>query len=328
MNMLELLSCPRCGGALVSSQEGALLRCGAGHEHPVVRGIPRFVPEDNYARSFGLQWNVFRQTQLDSHTGTTISRDRLARLLGGSMEPVRGKLVLEAGCGAGRFTEVMLDAGARVMAVDISSAVEANQANCGHRPGHAVAQADIEQLPFAPGGFDVVVCIGVLQATPDPERAIAALCAQLKPGGLLVIDHYTYGYATTPSRAALRKRLLGRSPEDALRTCLRIQAVLWPAHRLLWALRKLPGMARLRERFLHFSPLVDYHEHYGQIGKTLLRQWAVLDMHDTVTDVFKHLRGVDEIAACLRGCGMVEVRAWLGGNGVEASARKGAEEAA
>src|SRR6187397_1731582 len=50
----------------------------------------------------------------------------------------RGRVVLEAGCGAGRFTELLLAGGARVVAFDLSRAVEANRENCGHWPEHFV----------------------------------------------------------------------------------------------------------------------------------------------------------------------------------------------
>src|SRR5256885_13320436 len=89
-------------------QNSDALVCSQGCRVPIVGGIPRFVGTENYATAFGLQWNAFRKTQLDSYTGTTISRDRLTRCLGGSLDIVRGKSVLEAGCGAGRFTEVLL----------------------------------------------------------------------------------------------------------------------------------------------------------------------------------------------------------------------------
>jgi hypothetical protein len=100
--------CPDHGQPL-SVDNGALL-CDKGCRFPVIRGIPRFVSDDLYASSFGLQWNTFRKTQLDSCTGTTISKDRLTRILGG-LDWLDGKTVLEAGCGAGRFSEVLLKAG-------------------------------------------------------------------------------------------------------------------------------------------------------------------------------------------------------------------------
>src|SRR5436305_3342969 len=172
------LRCP--SHALPLSTEGKLaggddaLTCPRGCRFPVVKHIPRFVISEDYAAAFGAQWNAFRKTQLDSHTGTTISRDRLARCLGGSLEVLRGKSVLEVGCGAGRFTELMLAAGARVFACDLSSAVEANYENCAGADDYFVCQADARRLPVAPHSFDFVVCLGVVQHTPSPEETIAA----------------------------------------------------------------------------------------------------------------------------------------------------------
>ncbi|HEX6049021.1 MAG TPA: class I SAM-dependent methyltransferase, partial [Gemmatimonadaceae bacterium] len=188
------------------------LRCLAGCRVPIVRGIPRFVESDGYAAAFGWQWMQFRRSQLDSYTTTTISRDRLARCLGGSLDAVRGKTVLEAGCGAGRFTEILLAAGARVVAADLSSAVDANYANCGHAKQYFVCQADIRALPVAPHSFDAVVCLGVIQHTPAPEETIAALAGYVKPGGLLAIDHYSREYPITPVRRLLRDVILRLDP--------------------------------------------------------------------------------------------------------------------
>ncbi|HWW77668.1 MAG TPA: hypothetical protein VNZ44_19850, partial [Pyrinomonadaceae bacterium] len=53
----------------------------------------------------------------------------------------------------------------------------------------------------------------------------------------------------------------------------------------------------------------------------LLSQWSVLDTHDTLTDYYKHLRTREEIEAVLKSCGLVEVEASYGGNGVEARGR-------
>src|SRR5712692_9597659 len=82
-------------GADDSLQEGQRLICPAGCGVPVVAGIPRFVTRENYAAGFGLQWKQFRNTQLDSYTGTTISKDRLTSCLGGSLDVIKGKSVLE-----------------------------------------------------------------------------------------------------------------------------------------------------------------------------------------------------------------------------------------
>ena len=297
---------------------GALL-CPLGCRFPVVGGIPRFGPADDYASGFGLQWNQFRKTQLDSHTGTSISRDRLTRCFGGTLEPIRGKSVLEVGCGAGRFTELMLAAGARVFACDLSSAVEANYANCSGTPSYSVCQADVRRLPAAPQSFDFVVCLGVIQHTPAPEETIAALVRQLRPGGLLIIDHYTHGYPRNYLQRNLR-RLLIRLPAGAARlAALGLARAILPLHRLTWKNRR--GLWRLRAPILKHSPLIDYHDMYPQLGERLLSEWSVLDTHDSLTDHYKHFRTTEEIESCLRSCGLIELEVAYGGNGVEARGR-------
>src|SRR5262245_14526583 len=148
---------------------------------------------DNYTAAFGAQWKRYRRTQLDSYTGFPISRTRALRCIGGeNLSWMYGKRVLECGCGAGRFTEILLSLGSTVVSIDLSDAVEANRDNFPPNELHQIAQADIEHLPFRPETFDVVFCLGVIQHTPNPEYTIACLFEQLKPGGLLVIDHYTF----------------------------------------------------------------------------------------------------------------------------------------
>jgi SAM-dependent methyltransferase len=296
-----------------------LYLCPEGCEFPIYNNIPRFVPQTNYADSFGLQWNTFRRTQLDSYTGTTISRDRLARIAGGSLEVFKDKTTLEAGCGAGRFTEIMLNAGAIVFSADISSAVEANRENCGESRHYFVCQADITSLPVAKEQFDIVVCVGVIQHTPDPEKTMRALCSYVKPGGQLFIDHYPLSYPVGLSRRLLRHYLLGQSSAEALRFCISLINCLWPLHGFMW---KAFRESLVRSIFLRISPLVDHHDAYYKLGPELLKTWALLDTHDTLTDVYKHLRSKEQISAFLTQLGMVDVQASPGGNGVEARARK------
>lgn len=325
------LICPEHRSVLELDQRSEVYFCPAGCKFPSLNDIPRFVQARNYAASFGLQWNTFRKTQLDSHTGTSISRDRLTRLAGGSLDVFRGKDVLEAGCGAGRFTEVMLAAGGRVFAADISTAVEANYENCHRYPDYFVCQADIRKLPMQPETFDVVVCVGVIQHTPDPEQTMSALCSYLKPGGLLILDHYSENYPTTPFRQVLRKFLLGKPEEFSMSFSTKLVSLLWPVHRLFWraidsGTPKARLLRKVRSAFLYLSPVVDYHDGYPQLGPGLLRNWAVLDTHDTLTDFYKHLRSREEIVGHLQSRGMSEIEAAYAGNGVEVRARKlGAE---
>src|SRR5829696_2778855 len=111
--------------------EGEFLKDSTGTTFPIINGIPRFVSSENYAAAFGLEWSVHKDTQLDRLSGVPITRERLERCLGSRVERLKGLCVLEAGCGAGRFTELMVSSGARVHAIDLSIAVEANRANIG-----------------------------------------------------------------------------------------------------------------------------------------------------------------------------------------------------
>jgi len=226
---------------------------------------------------------------------------------------------LEAGCGAGRFTEILLDAGARVIAADLSAAVEANYANCGTSSGYFVCQADIRSLPVNGHAFDIVICLGVVQHTPEPENTMAALARYVKPGGLLVLDHYSRDYPVTAPRKVLRDLLLRLPPEHARRLALGTTRALLPVHRVLWHRRR--GFGRLRRYLGRVSPVVDYYEAYPELGTELLSEWALLDTHDTLTDRYKHLRGPEEIRHTLTSLGLANVEVEVGGNGVEARAR-------
>src|SRR5437870_8581674 len=131
-----------------------------------INGIPRFVPNSNYAAAFGTQWKKYRLTQLDSYTRTTITKDRAERCVGEKLwDELGGKQVLECGCGAGCFTEILLAKKAFVTSIDLSDAVDANQETFPQGEIHRIAQADVLKLSFAPYQFDVVFYLGVIQHT-------------------------------------------------------------------------------------------------------------------------------------------------------------------
>jgi SAM-dependent methyltransferase len=225
--------------------------------------------------------------------------------------------VLECGCGAGRFTEVLLEDGAFVTSIDLSSAVDANARSFPVSAKHRIAQADILALPFARQQYDVVLCLGVIQHTPSPEDTIAALYDQVRPGGWLVLDHYKPEWKwytrTAPVFRAVLKRL---DPGTAMRATERLTSMLLPVH------KAVAGKPVLRAIWHRLSPLLTHYATYPQLDAELQYQWALLDTHDSLTDHYKHRRNASEIGRILSDLGATEMVAVEGGNGVEARCRR------
>ena len=283
----------------------------------IVNDIPRFVGRDNYALSFGDQWNKFRKTQLDSHTGLPITETRLRRCMGELYDQLAGKNILEAGCGAGRFTELLLKQGARVASADLSHAVDANIANCPLGENHIVLQADINQLPFAEEQFDVVICLGVIQHTADPEKTITNLFSHVKKGGSLIIDHYAPSFSRYTKSAFIFRYFLKRmAPEKRMGAVEKIVNFFFPLHYSLGRNRLMYGL------LTRVSPVLSYFHSLPDLSREAQYEWALLDTHDSLTDFFKHLRTTEQIKAFLSQLNSQKVECWVGGNGVEARCKK------
>lgn len=124
--------------------------------------IPRFVPSESFASSFGLQCNTFRKIQLDSYTRTNMSEDRVKVAMPISLESIKGLKILEVGSGAGRFTEIFLKYGAIVYSFDLSDAVLTNYANNMPYKDLTIFQADVENIPFKDNFFDISLCLEVM----------------------------------------------------------------------------------------------------------------------------------------------------------------------
>jgi 2-polyprenyl-3-methyl-5-hydroxy-6-metoxy-1,4-benzoquinol methylase len=317
----------------VSPASGARLRLNgtslvadSGERFPISRGIPRFVLGAGYVESFGLQWNIHTRTQLDSHTRAGLSAVRLERCLGFAPSRLAGQSVLEAGCGAGRFTEILVGAGALVHAIDLSEAVEANRRNIGARPNYVVAQADLLHPPFAAESFDVVLCLGVLQHTPSPEASLAALWRMVKPGGVLVVDHYTWTLSRVTKLAPLYRAILKRlAPAQAKRITDALADVFFPLH---WRVRSWSMGQRILSRV---SPCLAYCHKFPLMSRELHKDWCRLDTFDELTDRHKHLRTAGQLRRLFERLGAADVATERRSSGVvEARGRKltAAEQAA
>jgi len=209
--------CPACGGGLPDAAvwEIAPVVCpGCSARYASVNGVLRFVPHDSYVRSFSYEWERHPRTLMDDATRDGTEKTLRRMLI--TPELVKGRRVLDAGCGTGRFTDVLVRWGAEVVAVDLSQAVEAAWANLRDRPGVTIAQADLLRPPFPPETFDLIVSWGVLHHTPDCAAAFRTLCRLLRPGGTIAIWVYGKSRSSRQRVADAYRRLTVHLPHRLL----------------------------------------------------------------------------------------------------------------
>lgn len=294
--LLRLLACTHCRNGLTLKEEefhglevlSGVLGCdGCGMTYPVVKGIPRFVPGDDYANNFSFEWNRFRTTQLDSANGRGESESRFQRSLDFPLKALRGMQVLDAGCGMGRFAEVALKYGATVVGMDLSLAVDAAAQNLRVHPNAQFVQADLFALPFRDETFDLVYSLGVLHHTPDPRRAFLGLVKLLRKGGKISATLYS-GYNKVYVRSTnFWRRILTRLPTPVL---YRLSHLAIPYYYLC----RLPLLG------LAFQAVFPISMHPD-------REWRVLDTLDCYSPTYQSYHTHYEVFAWFREAGLTEI---------------------
>lgn len=136
-------------------------------------------------------------------------------------DELRGKEVLEIGCGTGVHARLLAAAGARVTAVDLTpTAVELTRRRLElARLDADVREADAESLPFADGSFDFVWSWGVIHHSESTDRVIAEIARVLRPGGRLALMVYnrnsiTFWVDYVLYRGVVRGGLLREGPDE------------------------------------------------------------------------------------------------------------------
>jgi SAM-dependent methyltransferase len=200
LSLIKILACPVCGGDLKLSGpeetdiiQGALECASCRHRYQISEGIPRLRPPQDIPadaaktrESFGWEWLRYPGSRpLDE--GVFLEETMMAR------DSFAGKLVLDAGCGMGRYSAVACALGAEVVAVDMSESLirvaEAAKSNPRLHP----VEADLLHPPFKKKVFDLAYSQGVLHHTADTHAAFQAVAALVKVGGSLSV--WLYGRA-------------------------------------------------------------------------------------------------------------------------------------
>jgi SAM-dependent methyltransferase len=315
----DSFACPSCSRASLvqaaAEQSPPRIECPAcGSYFPVINGIPRLVDMENYSSSFGFQWNQHRLTQLDSYSGLSISRDRLLAATGWkTLSDAKGMKILEAGSGAGRFTEVLVSTGAQLYSFDYSTAVEANATTNGGAPNLTLFQGDIYHMPIADATFDWVLCLGVIQHTPDPAASFRSLARKVRPGGWLAIDVYTFSFGHALQWKYLLRPITRRIDQQHLYSILaRVVPMLLPTTQLL---KRLFGRVGAR-----LSPIVEYSQH--GLPPALNAEWSLLDSFDMYAPAHDHPQSLRTVKRWFAEEGFVDVEVFYGANGIVGRGRR------
>ncbi|MDQ6652181.1 MAG: methyltransferase domain-containing protein [Acidobacteriota bacterium] len=273
--LLQVLRCPSCHRQLsldetdlVGTRTPTFSCDQCREEFPLKGGIPRLLLlplreallgkgivrdaealQVETALSFGFEWNLFPEMYREWE-----------RSFQDYMEPhnpgfFRGKKVLDAGCGNGRFAFHAARCGAEVWAIDLGPAVEVARRNCESEKNVQVVQADLHNPPFDLESFDFIYSIGVLHHLPEPETAFQNLIRFLKPGGEIQI--YLYW---KPERQPIKRAMLAviswvRSVTTRLPHTV-VHALSYPSAMAAFALfvwpyqlmRVTPGLEQLAEK--------------------------------------------------------------------------------
>lgn len=303
-----------------------VLFCGNSHYFPVYKGIPRMLPnslKDHWqsisasvptpipealrkmieTRSFetpGKKFDTLTKANFsnewDNHdiggrTWTMELNDRVKWYFLDSIRidrtKLKGKIMLDAGCGNGSQSVAYTEFGLEVVAFDLSSGLEKGYAFRKAFPGaipenvHFV-QADLQTPPLAENTFDIIHSAGVLHHTPDTLTTFRALRPLLKPNGTFYVWLYKYENIVTPIVNSIRA-VTTRIPAPAFAVIADITSV--PFIGFCWLVNKL-GIRRY---------------------ETPTRREAALAVHDIFGAPYAHYHDLEEVSDWYKETGFSEI---------------------
>ena len=252
--------------------DSELIRCQGpvAHDFPIVRGIPRFAGE-SYIESFGVQWNRYDVIRPEMDSATFHAKT------GFFPQDLADKRVLDAGVGGGRYARLIGEAGAHVVGLDLSSAVEKARLVCKDIPQVTIAQADLLNPPLSESTFDFAYSIGVLHHCPDPRKAFAQVAKSVKPGGHLAV--WLYRRNKLPQEIINKglRAITTRLPDSVLKVWSKLLTIPGGIPGLKQAGSKLINFSTFEDKHLRLCDNYDWYAPAYQSHHTLteLRQWFI-----------------------------------------------------
>jgi SAM-dependent methyltransferase len=162
--------------------------------YPIINGIPRFVNFDGYSKNFGWQWNKWSKVQFESENVNSsmegYSEDMFFKITDFDKKSIKNKLILDIGCGSGRFLDIVNKYDGLAIGLDYTSAIDVAKSSINNE-NVLFIQADALNLPLKAEIVDYVYSIGVLHHTPDPKKGVEEVYKVLKKEGSFAISLYS-----------------------------------------------------------------------------------------------------------------------------------------
>lgn len=275
----ELIVCPKCGSRL--SEEIEQLICQCGQNYQFRENVLCLEESENYAQSFGEQWSQFAATQIDTFTGSNLSEIRFFEETGWSKTELENAVVLDLGCGSGRFTEVASRYCKLVISVDLSAAVFAFPADIKAKSNVLRIHGDIRNLPLDYSKITHIFSIGVLQHTPDPYRTLDQILNSLVPGTKFAFTAYGKKWYTCLQMKYVVRPFTTRIHRSFLLKA--IKTLLSYTYRPLLVVAGIPVLGRILKFIV---PLSIYPELRGKLNYNQILEFMILDSFDALTPVY------------------------------------------
>ncbi len=307
---LRFLKCPETDEDLelevIQERDGEVLSgkiYSSKSEFLITNGIPRFVKNEGYSENFGWQWNHWAKVQFECENigrpmaGLTTKMFKAITEL--TNDKLKDKLILDIGCGPGRFVDVSKELGAKiVVALDYSSAIDAAKENFLDTSGIFFVQGDALNLPFKEGVFDFAYSIGVLHHTPSPIKGVEEAARVLKKDGEFAISVYKKG---------------GYYDFVTVQIWRKLFQLLWPLFgpKLPYIYSQIFG--RINHYIRRFSRILSLPIRLIFPSVTLPDvRWSVLDTFDSVTPSYQSAHTVYEVYTWFKKMGYKKIRvaAW------------------
>ena len=180
-----------------------------------------------------------------------------------NLSSLKGKAVLDVGCGGGILAEAMAGRGARVTGIDLAE--KPLQIAQSHAQDRAIdvsySKSSAEDWALTnPAHYDLITCMEMLEHVPDPQAVIAACAAMVKPGGWVffsTINRNPLSYLTAIIGVEYVLRILPRGTHQYRR---------FITPRELLAMATGAGLVLKDRRGLGYNPLTQRFRLHGFEG--------------------------------------------------------------